>query len=276
MQLSRTQFLETRFSNIKLEGRHRANSRERGGLSSITCQMLSQCLTQRGASVIKFFSNRKKKNMKNRCLQTEAIKNNSFVQGHPLVNGQVKKVGFCSPSSVLFQPKSEWFLTLAQTASVLSISGEREPERRPGRGKGAGQGREGSLSSQTRQEALQQSRGDSGRRSAHLSGTQRRVVRSRDTDTKAPGGQRQHTRPLTSSSWPGSEQLSRYLVAPLAMALAGPGPGRPGPGHSSTTVCRSGPVCGRRSPAGEERWDRKSPRAGAEGRRESRRAERAE
>lgn len=62
-------------------------------------------------------------------------------------------------------------------------------------------------------------------RSAHLSGTQRRVVRSRDTDTKAPGGYRLHTRPRTSSSWPGSEQLSRYLAAPLAMALVGPAPG---------------------------------------------------
>lgn len=56
---------------------------------------------------------------------------------------------------------------------------------------------------------------------------------------------RQHTRPLTSSSWPEGEQLSRYLQEPLAMALVGPAPG-PGAPLRDRSVSEAGRAAGER------------------------------
>lgn len=110
-----------------------------------------------------------------------------------------------------------------------------------------------------------------------LSGAQRRVVRSRDTDTKAPGGYRQHTRPLTSSSWPRSEQLSRYLAVPLAMAGVGPEP-RSRAQHETRPQARAGvrQAAARDPPAGEGRGRPEEPVTGAEGPRGKGRADRTE
>lgn len=76
------------------------------------------------------------------------------------------------------------FLHGVPRVPVTSEMGGRADRREGQRGKRAGRGH--SLPGLRRKLAAQL--GANGTRGAHLSGTQRRVVRSRDTDTKAPGG----------------------------------------------------------------------------------------
>lgn len=129
-------------------------------------------------------------NMENHCTKTEAPKGKRSVQGHPLASdqGSTRKSlsippvrgSFHQIALVSHPARAECRCSLhREGAQTRGKAGKRE------RGQ-EGAGKVRSLPAGGRKFAAQP--GCCRAQGAHLSGTQRRVVRSRDTDTKAPGG----------------------------------------------------------------------------------------